>query len=216
MHLFFSRGFFFAVFGVLQAAECLLFWNWKSNLVKCIHGVHSSHAATAALSVTWNPLGADHILSSLAFDPLILVLSATLYLTIPCSLNILQVKCWDLSTLDCSWTMPSLGGFVYSLAFSPVDTGCLAIGVGDSMIRVWNTLSMNNIYDVKTFWQSIKSKVTAVSVLWIPVFSPLISSFHSIFFKHVFLSHSEGFSQLKGDKAKLFILYSILSVYNTF
>ncbi|NWU03966.1 GEMI5 protein, partial [Urocynchramus pylzowi] len=77
-----------------------------------------------------------------------------------------DVKCWDLSTLDCSWTMPSLGGFVYSLAFSPVDTGCLAIGVGDSMIRVWNTLSISNIYDVKTFWQSIKSKVTALS--WHP------------------------------------------------
>ncbi|XP_064580835.1 gem-associated protein 5 isoform X1 [Zonotrichia leucophrys gambelii] len=77
-----------------------------------------------------------------------------------------DVKCWDLSTLDCSWTMPSLGGFVYSLAFSPVDSGCLAIGVGDSMIRVWNTLSINNIYDVKTFWQSIKSKVTALS--WHP------------------------------------------------
>ncbi|XP_014731488.1 PREDICTED: gem-associated protein 5 isoform X1 [Sturnus vulgaris] len=77
-----------------------------------------------------------------------------------------DVKCWDLSTLECSWTMPSLGGFVYSLAFSPVDTGCLAIGVGDSMIRVWNTLSVNNIYDVKTFWQSIKSKVTALS--WHP------------------------------------------------
>ncbi|XP_066416527.1 gem-associated protein 5 [Molothrus aeneus] len=77
-----------------------------------------------------------------------------------------DVKCWDLSTLDCSWTMPSLGGFVYSLAFSPVDTGCLAIGVGDSMIRVWNTLSINNTYDVKTFWQSIKSKVTALS--WHP------------------------------------------------
>ncbi|XP_053935308.1 gem-associated protein 5 isoform X3 [Cuculus canorus] len=77
-----------------------------------------------------------------------------------------DVKCWDLSTLECSWTMPSLGGFVYSLAFSPVDTGCLAVGVGDSMIRVWNTLSMNNIYDVKTFWQSIKSKVTALA--WHP------------------------------------------------
>ncbi|XP_057890946.1 gem-associated protein 5 [Melospiza georgiana] len=77
-----------------------------------------------------------------------------------------DVKCWDLSTLDCSWTMPSLGGFVYSLAFSPVDSGCLAIGVGDSMIRVWNTLSITNTYDVKTFWQSIKSKVTALS--WHP------------------------------------------------
>ncbi|NXX42415.1 GEMI5 protein, partial [Tricholaema leucomelas] len=77
-----------------------------------------------------------------------------------------DVKCWDLSSLECCWTMPSLGGFVYSLAFSPVDTGCLAIGVGDSMIRVWNTLSMNNVYDVKTFWQSIKSKVTALA--WHP------------------------------------------------
>ncbi|XP_031411597.1 gem-associated protein 5 isoform X2 [Meleagris gallopavo] len=77
-----------------------------------------------------------------------------------------DVKCWDLSTLDCSWTMPSLGGFVYSLAFSPVDPGCLAIGVGDSMIRVWNTLSISNIYDVKTYWQSIKSKVTALA--WHP------------------------------------------------
>uniref|UniRef100_A0A8C9FAE2 Gem nuclear organelle associated protein 5 n=1 Tax=Pavo cristatus TaxID=9049 RepID=A0A8C9FAE2_PAVCR len=77
-----------------------------------------------------------------------------------------DVKCWDLSSLDCSWTMPSLGGFVYSLAFSPVDPGCLAIGVGDSMIRVWNTLSVNNIYDVKTYWQSIKSKVTALA--WHP------------------------------------------------
>ncbi|NWW82256.1 GEMI5 protein, partial [Climacteris rufus] len=77
-----------------------------------------------------------------------------------------DVKCWDLSTLDCSWTMPSLGGFVYSLAFSPVDIGSLAIGVGDSMIRVWNTLSINNVYDVKIYWQSIKSKVTALS--WHP------------------------------------------------
>lgn len=60
--------------------------------------------------------------------------------------------------------MPSLGGFVYSLAFSPVDTGCIAVGVGDSMLRVWNTMSIRNHYDVKTFWQGIKSKVTAVSV----------------------------------------------------
>uniref|UniRef100_A0A8C5RPA2 Gem nuclear organelle associated protein 5 n=1 Tax=Laticauda laticaudata TaxID=8630 RepID=A0A8C5RPA2_LATLA len=77
-----------------------------------------------------------------------------------------DVKCWDLATSNCCWTMPSLGGFVYSLAFSPVDTGCLAIGVGDSMLRVWNTMSINNHYDVKTFWQGIKSKVTALA--WHP------------------------------------------------
>lgn len=77
-----------------------------------------------------------------------------------------DVKCWDMATLECSWTLPSLGGFAYSLAFSPVDTGCLAIGVGDGMIRVWNTLSIKNNYDVKNFWQGVKSKVT--SLCWHP------------------------------------------------
>ncbi|XP_064222623.1 gem-associated protein 5 isoform X1 [Aotus nancymaae] len=73
-----------------------------------------------------------------------------------------DVKCWDMATLDCCWTLPSLGGFAYSLAFSPVDIGSLAIGVGDGMIRVWNTLSIKNNYDVKSFWQGVKSKVTAL------------------------------------------------------
>ncbi|XP_058533541.1 gem-associated protein 5 [Ochotona princeps] len=77
-----------------------------------------------------------------------------------------DVKCWDMATLECSWTLPSLGGFAYSLAFSPVDTGCLAIGVGDGMIRTWNTLSIKNNYDVKNFWQGVKSKVT--SLCWHP------------------------------------------------
>ncbi|XP_006894808.1 PREDICTED: gem-associated protein 5 [Elephantulus edwardii] len=73
-----------------------------------------------------------------------------------------DVKCWDMATLECCWTLPSLGGFAYSLAFSPVDVGCLAIGVGDGMIRVWNTLSLKNNYDVKKFWQGVKAKVTAL------------------------------------------------------
>uniref|UniRef100_A0A8C7EUY5 Gem nuclear organelle associated protein 5 n=1 Tax=Neovison vison TaxID=452646 RepID=A0A8C7EUY5_NEOVI len=73
-----------------------------------------------------------------------------------------DVKCWDMATLECCWTLPSLGGFAYKLAFSPVDMGCLAIGVGDGMIRVWNTLSIKNNYDVKNFWQGVKSKVTAL------------------------------------------------------
>uniref|UniRef100_A0A4W3HI22 Gem-associated protein 5-like n=1 Tax=Callorhinchus milii TaxID=7868 RepID=A0A4W3HI22_CALMI len=77
-----------------------------------------------------------------------------------------QVKCWDLETLDCLWTQPTLGGFVYCLSFSPVSTGCLAVGVGDGMIRVWNTVSLKNNYDVKTLWQGIKSKVT--SLCWHP------------------------------------------------
>lgn len=198
MHLFFNCA-FFSVFGLLQAAEWFLFWNWKRNLVKYIRVfipilqlLHPClwHGILWVLIPSCQALHFDLLILHFTSALFVLVLSVTLNLTIPCSLNILQVKCWDLSTLDCSWTMPSLGGFVYSLAFSPVDTGCLAIGVGDSMIRVWNTLSVNNVYDVKTFWQSIKSKVTAVSLLWIPFFIPLIFSFHLNFFKYGFLSIS--------------------------
>lgn len=75
-----------------------------------------------------------------------------------------QIKCWDLSSLECCWTLPTLGGFVYTLAFSPVGTGCLALGVGDNMIRVWNTLTTQNQFDARSFWQGIKSKVTAVRI----------------------------------------------------
>ncbi|XP_056299460.1 gem-associated protein 5 [Pseudoliparis swirei] len=77
-----------------------------------------------------------------------------------------EIKCWDLASLDCCWTLPTLGGFVYALRFSPVGTGCLALGVGDNMIRVWNTLTTQNQYDTRTFWQGIKSKVTALA--WHP------------------------------------------------
>ncbi|KAG1969970.1 gem-associated protein 5 isoform X1 [Pimephales promelas] len=77
-----------------------------------------------------------------------------------------EIKCWDLASLECCWTLPTMGGFVYCLSFSPVGTGCLALGVGDSMIRVWNTMSIQNQYDIKTFWQGIKSKVTALA--WHP------------------------------------------------
>lgn len=77
-------------------------------------------------------------------------------------LFIFQIKCWDLASLDCCWTLPTLGGFVYALTFSPVGAGCLALGVGDNMIRVWNTLTTQNQYDTRCFWQGIKSKVTAV------------------------------------------------------
>ncbi|XP_059207234.1 gem-associated protein 5 isoform X2 [Centropristis striata] len=77
-----------------------------------------------------------------------------------------EIKCWDLASLDCCWTLPTLGGFVYALTFSPVGAGCLALGVGDNMIRVWNTLTTQNQYDTRCFWQGIKSKVTALA--WHP------------------------------------------------
>ncbi|KAM6907183.1 gem-associated protein 5 [Xenentodon cancila] len=77
-----------------------------------------------------------------------------------------EIKCWDLNSLSCCWTLPTLGGPVNALTFSLVGAGCLAMGVGDSMIRVWNTLSTQNKYDVRSFWQGIKSKVTAL--VWHP------------------------------------------------
>ena len=52
---------------------------------------------------------------------------------------------------------------MYCIAASPVDQNRLAIGVGDNMIRVWNTGSPGHNSDVTVLWQGIKSKVTAVS-----------------------------------------------------
>lgn len=85
-----------------------------------------------------------------------------------------QIKCWDLSSLECCWTLPTLGGFVYTLTFSPVGTGCLALGVGDNMMRVWNTLTTQNQYDARSFWQGIKSKVTAVRIPRLVFFLPSV------------------------------------------
>uniref|UniRef100_A0AAV2J952 Gem (nuclear organelle) associated protein 5 n=1 Tax=Knipowitschia caucasica TaxID=637954 RepID=A0AAV2J952_KNICA len=76
-----------------------------------------------------------------------------------------EVKCWDMNTLELCWTLPALGGFVYSLCFSPLGSGTLALGVGDNMIRVWSTQSSKQ-YDTLCFWQGIKSKVTALA--WHP------------------------------------------------
>lgn len=67
------------------------------------------------------------------------------------------------------------------MSFSPVGTGCLALGIGDNMIRVWNTLSTQNQYDTRSFWQGIKSKVTAVrnsfqlDILFIYLFTYAVS-----------------------------------------
>jgi len=49
----------------------------------------------------------------------------------------------------------------YNDYFPPA--GLIAFGVGDNMLRVWNENNTVNSYDVQTFWQGIKSKVTAVS-----------------------------------------------------
>jgi len=62
--------------------------------------------------------------------------------------------------------VPSLGGYVYAITQSPIHPGRLAVGVGDCLIRVWNHDNSLNKFDVQTFWQGIKAKVTALS--WHP------------------------------------------------
>jgi len=50
-----------------------------------------------------------------------------------------------------------------SVLWSSWSAGLVAVGAGDGMLRVWKQNNALNSYDVQTFWQGIKSKVTAVS-----------------------------------------------------
>ena len=59
--------------------------------------------------------------------------------------------------------MPSLGGYVYSLSSSYLDPHSIIYGVGDNLIRVWNTRFEERPYETSILWQGIKSKVTVVS-----------------------------------------------------
>ena len=53
--------------------------------------------------------------------------------------------------------------FVHFILVVSVLPGRLAIGAGDSVLRVWHTGSKVSPYDVTTFWHGINSKVTSVS-----------------------------------------------------
>ena len=74
-----------------------------------------------------------------------------------------QIVIWDPQHLRSLHTLPTLGGFAYSVAISPLDPGTLGVGVGDNMIRVWQTTSSMGPYETLTLWQGIKSKVMVVS-----------------------------------------------------
>ena len=74
-----------------------------------------------------------------------------------------QIVIWDPQHLRSLHTLPTLGGFAYSVAISPLDPGTLGVGVGDNMLRVWQTTSSMGPYETLTLWQGIKSKVMVVS-----------------------------------------------------
>ncbi|XP_074619191.1 gem-associated protein 5-like isoform X2 [Acropora palmata] len=77
-----------------------------------------------------------------------------------------QIVIWDPANLQSLHTLSTLGGFAYSLSISTLDPGTLGIGVGDNMLRVWQTASSQNPYETLTLWQGIKSKVMVVK--WHP------------------------------------------------
>ncbi|KAL8569268.1 hypothetical protein ACOMHN_029889 [Nucella lapillus] len=77
-----------------------------------------------------------------------------------------QVVLWDVDSVEAVASLSTLGGHVYCVRNSPIDPGRVAIGSGDSMIRLWNTSNRSNPYDISSVWQGIKSKVTAVA--WHP------------------------------------------------
>ncbi|XP_076446765.1 gem-associated protein 5-like [Babylonia areolata] len=77
-----------------------------------------------------------------------------------------QVVFWNVDSMEAVSSLSTLGGHVYCVRNSPIDPGRVAVGVGDSMIRVWNTSNKSNPYDISVVWQGIKSKVTAVA--WHP------------------------------------------------
>lgn len=76
--------------------------------------------------------------------------------------QILHFTIPDLVPTQCKspdWVLPTLGGFVYSLAVSLQDPSTLALGVGDGMIRVWKTRNPKSSYDIDVLWEGIKEKV---------------------------------------------------------
>jgi gem associated protein 5 len=73
------------------------------------------------------------------------------------------IGAWNLETMKCSWTIPSLGGFVYKLAFAPSNPGRFAVAVGDKSIRIWRLGPLQSkSYDILFLWKGLRDKVTAL------------------------------------------------------
>eukprot|EP00039_Didymoeca_costata_P033347 m.41954 g.41954 ORF g.41954 m.41954 type:complete len:1281 (+) comp9826_c0_seq1:62-3904(+) len=76
-----------------------------------------------------------------------------------------QIKQWSTATRKLDWELPTIGGFVYSIDFSPVDPAMLAIACGDKLIRVWQ-VDVSKSYECSTLWKGIQSRVQCIS--WHP------------------------------------------------
>ncbi|XP_012945659.1 gem-associated protein 5, partial [Aplysia californica] len=76
------------------------------------------------------------------------------------------VVIWDIKARKGVCSFSSFGGYVYCARASPLEPGCVAIGAGDNMIRVWNQGKRTNPFDISTHYYGMKSKITTVS--WHP------------------------------------------------
>lgn len=63
--------------------------------------------------------------------------------------------------------MPTMGGFIYAMSVSPIDSSQMAIGVGDCSIRLWNMAA--GTPDMIMLWNGIKGVnifIPSVSATW--------------------------------------------------
>ena len=65
--------------------------------------------------------------------------------------------------MNVAWRLPTFGGFVYSLSSVPLNPHQVAVGVGDNIIRIWDTSDSSKPYECQQLWQNLKSKVTVVA-----------------------------------------------------
>lgn len=66
-----------------------------------------------------------------------------------------------------NYCLPTFAGFIYCIESSPLEPKLLAIGAGDSNIRVWREGSQKSVFDVSLIWQRLNNaKVTALA--WHP------------------------------------------------
>ncbi|XP_047143757.1 gem-associated protein 5 isoform X1 [Hydra vulgaris] len=73
-----------------------------------------------------------------------------------------QLVIWSSRLMKPVHTIPTVGGFLYSLSSTPLDPHSIAFGCGDNMIRVWNTADSTQSYKCTTLWQGIKTKVLII------------------------------------------------------
>ena len=64
------------------------------------------------------------------------------------------------------YALPTFAGFVYCLASNPVDPSLLAIGAGDSQIRVWRTASQQ-LFDITNIHAKL-NQAKVMSLAWHP------------------------------------------------